>query len=148
MLFSYSLSLDCQLLSLFSIFLDFIFNVLLIASLIEEAFSAALDVIIFFIQPLHFKFNELIFELIEFNFGIHGVDFVSELINNGFDLFDIVLDFGGYSQERLFFGLVLVLHCLELLQCLFFLLQFWSQSAFLFSYLFQKFLDLFVDLLN
>lgn len=97
MFFSYSLSLNSKLLSLLGIFLDFIFNVLLVTSLVKKSFATTFNVIIFLIQSLHLKLNKLIFELIEFYFSVHSIDLISKFINNSFYLFNVVFYLCSYS---------------------------------------------------
>lgn len=148
MLLSYPLPLNRQLVPLLSISFYFCLYVLLVTSRVHKALSAAFDIQIFLVKSLHFQLNQLIFKLIQLNFCVHSVNLVSELTYNCLNFLDVILNFRGYTQERLLFCLILILYCLEFLQNLLSFLELWSQGAFLLSNLFQKFLNLFVDLLN
>lgn len=94
--------------------------------MVLEAFATTLDIIVLFIQPLHFELDQLIFQLIELDLGVDSIDFVSKFSHSSLDLLDIVLYFGCDSQEGLFLCFILILNSLKFLKSLLLLFQSWS----------------------
>ena len=99
MLLGDSLTLKSKLVSLFDVPLNFCLNVLLVASSFKEPFSASLDVKVLLVKSLHFELDEFILELVQLDFCVHCVNFISNLSDNCFDVLNVILDLSCDAQK-------------------------------------------------
>jgi hypothetical protein len=128
--------------------LDLRVEELLVAFHALNAFALAVQVLDLLVQTADFGLDYLAFEAAQLDFGVHAVHLVFQFVDSGLEVFHLVLDFGDGAVEGLFFGFVLAFGFFEDGLEVFLLFKFGCECTLLLFDLFQKLLNLFVDLLH